>query len=85
MRQIKFRGETFDGRLLYGDLIHQHGKVYIDEACGECIVKPESVAQFVTTKSDGTDLYEGDKFIDSMGIIRRVQTQVEFPFVGFSR
>ena len=78
MRQIKFRGETFDGRLLYGDLIHQHGKVYIDEVCGECIVKPESVKQFVYRTIFQKELYEGDTFTDG-GFVRKAELRADFP------
>ena len=78
MREIKFRGVTYDGRTLYGDLIQRHGKVYINEECGECIVKPESVAQLVYRNIFLKEFYEGDTFTD-VGFIRRAELRADFP------
>ena len=83
MREIKFRGETYNGRLISGDLIHQHGKVYIDEVCAECIVKPESVAQLVTYDADGKEIYEGDEFLTGLNSVVRAELRADFYFLRF--
>lgn len=54
MREIKFRGETYLGKTVYGDLTHN---TYI----GEEPVKPESVKQLVGYDEDGREVYEGDE------------------------
>ena len=60
------------------DLIQRHGKFYINEECGECIVKPESVAQFVYRNIFMKEFYEGDTFTDG-GLIRRAELRADFP------
>ena len=52
-----------NGTLVYGDLIHFCGEIYIDN----WEVKPESVAQLVGCDKDGNEIYEGDIFIDAQG------------------
>lgn len=68
MRDIKFRGMTSKG-WLYGDLIHNRGKVYIapiGEIYHESVpedfeVDENSISQFTGLKDElGRDLYEGD-------------------------
>ena len=75
MRPIKFRGETFDGKVVYGDLLH-YGKY---EKCirsyllpdkisiSTLPVKPESVALLVGYDADGKEIYEGDELITPDG------------------
>ena len=68
MRSIKFRGETFSGELVFGDVNHfANGKVAIADGFENRFVKPESVAQLVGYACDGNEVYEGDKVIDKYG------------------
>lgn len=74
MRPIKFRGETFDGKVVYGDLLQFEGKTAICTSVytlvfyaatkkglqGVVNVKPESVVQLVGYDADGNEIYEGD-------------------------
>lgn len=66
MRQIKFRGMTRRGQLVYGDLIHEFaGSVRIQTADGDnYYVDAESVAQLVGFDNRGEEVYEGDVLID---------------------
>lgn len=75
MRPIKFRGETFSGELVYGDLLQHENKTAICTSAYalvfyaatkkgvQCVVnvKPESVAQFVGYDVEGQEVYEGDE------------------------
>lgn len=76
MRDIKFRGMTSKG-WLYGDLIHNRGKVYIAPV-GEIyhgaiqedfeVTDVNSIGQFTGLKDAlGRDLYEGDIIESSYG------------------
>lgn len=59
MREIKFRGRTPQGRLVFGDLAHQNDSIYIDRFK----VIPSSLAQFGGVDSEGNEIYEGDTVI----------------------
>ena len=66
MREIKFRGkDKSTNEWVYGDLIHEHGQVFIrSHIRGRiCIipVKPETVGQFIGSYDiNGIGIYEGD-------------------------
>ena len=64
MRQIKFRGETFGGKSIYGDLGHHGRDLVITNSRSTCYVKPESVAQLVGWDGHGEEIYEGDVLLD---------------------
>ena len=68
MRPIKFRGKTFDDKLVYGDLIHVDENIFIDITP----VKPESVAQLVGYDDDGNEVYEGDLLEGLTGTVSAV-------------
>lgn len=62
MRPIKFRGETFCGEFIFGDVVHyDDGEVAITNGFENRFVKPTSVAQFVGYDVDGQEVYEGDE------------------------
>jgi len=72
MRQIKFRGETLGGRIVYGFFCCTE----VEDVTLPCIiveegdyrqVKPESVAQLVEIDSNGKEVYEGDEVVDKFG------------------
>ena len=56
MREIKFRGKTPKGEIVYGDLNQMGRHVYIDDWC----VEKDSVAQLCGLDSNGDEVYEGD-------------------------
>ena len=56
MRNIKFRGTTPEGEIVYGDLTHHNGNIFIDDKR----VNPDSVAQLVGLDFNGDEIYEGD-------------------------
>lgn len=56
MREIKFKGTTPEGDIVYGDLTHYNGHCFIADKR----VDPDSVKQFAGTDENGVDLYEGD-------------------------
>ena len=63
MRTIKFRGARVNtGELVYGDLTHDGGHIYIDDKR----VNPDSVAQLVGTDNNGEEVYEGDELVESI-------------------
>ena len=74
MRDIKFRGMTRKG-WIYGDLIHNRGKVYIapieiyhDAIAEDFEVDENSIGQYTGLKDElGRDLYEGDIIESSYG------------------
>ena len=58
-REIKFRGETTRGQLVYGDLLRQHAKTLIyDGAYNQ--VKPDSVCQLIAIDNNNHEVYEHD-------------------------
>lgn len=62
----KFRAMTrYDGRIIYGDLLHQANlTLIITEHYGwREVVEPESVAQLVCYDGYGREYYEGDIII----------------------
>lgn len=72
MRQIKFRGETLGGRIVYGFFCCTE----VEDVTLPCIiveegdyrqVKPESVAQLIGIDANGREVYEGDKVIRIAG------------------
>lgn len=64
MRKIKFRGRRADGYVVFGDLIHQGDKYFIEHWVPDLEVEPESVAQLVGIDSNGKEVYEGDEVVD---------------------
>lgn len=57
MRTIKFRGARVNtGELVFGDLRHDGGHIYIDDKR----VNPASVAQLVGYDRNDSEVYEGD-------------------------
>lgn len=71
MRQIKFRGRTFNGKFVFGDLIHMTGGrigIIFDKRVAAVEVVPDSVAQLVGHDVNGNEVYEGDVLLDSNGV-----------------
>lgn len=65
MREIKFRGKTFGGDLIFGDLIHcPNDKVSISDGFEQRFVLPESVAQLIGYDANGKEIYSDDKVIE---------------------
>ena len=56
MRNIKFRGTTPAGEVVYGDLTHHKGHCFIADQR----VMPDSVAQLAGLDENGDEVYEGD-------------------------
>ena len=62
MRAIKFRGARVNtGELVYGDLTHDGGHIYIDGKR----VKPDTVAQLVGFDDNSEEVYEDDILISN--------------------
>mgnify|MGYP006988848479 CR=1 FL=1 len=60
MREIKFRGLTQRGVIVYGDLTHSNGDIFIDDYR----VLPESVQQLCGRDENDDEVYEGDVVIN---------------------
>lgn len=63
IREIKFRGETFDGEIVYGyynrEVDGTIGIIFPNQL--EVEVKPDSVSQLIAVDKNGVEIYEGDK------------------------
>ena len=59
MRKIKFRGVTFKGETVYGDLTHFEGDIFIDDFK----VQPETVRQLCGYDMADDEIYEGDTVV----------------------
>ena len=71
LRQIKFRGETFEGKYVYGDFVHY---VPMSSFCGIVdedgfvnVIKRDSHRQLAGYDVDGNELYEYDTVVDQNG------------------
>ena len=65
MRKFKFRGNTPDGKFVYGDLIHDDkGLLILSE--GQ-MHRVEEVALFVGVDKKGREVYEGDVVFGDSG------------------
>lgn len=68
---IKFRGETFEGKIVYGDFVHYvpmstfNGIVDKDGYVHE--IKRDSERQLAGYDADGNELYEYDTVVDQNG------------------
>lgn len=63
MREIKFRGRTLEGALVYGNYWEDEEIATIDNE----LVDKESVAQLVGHDREGNELYDGDIVKDYSG------------------
>lgn len=59
MMTIKFRGRTPKGELVYGDLAHWKGHIFINDKR----VLEDTVAQLCGYDKNGDEIYEGDELI----------------------
>ena len=74
MRTIKFRGKRFDnGAWMYGSFVILNGRYFIFDNADRHGVDPTSVGQYTELKDKhGKDVYEGDIFKDSSGVLRTI-------------
>ena len=88
MREIKFRGKTIGGLIVFGSYYYENlddiGEIPIimDEHGEENVVYPESVAQLVGYDANGKEVYEGDKLIDRDG--RRIKAALRPNFTSIA-
>ena len=71
--EIKFRGRTVSGRLVYGDFYHVKGRAVIQDPVTGIYdyVDPASVRQLASHDVDGTELYVGDvvyKYVEELDV-----------------
>lgn len=72
--KYRYRGKCVEigGGIVYGDLLHLEGKVYIAENYGHkpsVEVDPYSVVRLIGFNEAGWQIYEGDKVEDENGNI----------------
>lgn len=63
MKPYTYRGETEEGKLVYGYfLVNSNNRVCIyDPEIGDIPIIPETVVQFVTKDKNKKDIYRGDE------------------------
>ena len=69
MKEIKFRGKTRDGRIVFGDFIRLGEEVCIGNIFCNDKVLPGSVAQLIGYDKDGNEIYSDDKVINVHGAV----------------
>ena len=67
MKEIKFRGKTRDGRIVFGDFIRLGEQVCIGNIFRNVKVLPGSVAQLIGYDANGEEIYDGDSLKDFTG------------------
>ena len=81
MREIKFRGVTPRNQTVYGDLLHQHGRVLIYDGA-YYYVAPESVSQLISEDANNREVYEGDKVIRIRSTDETFDASKSFPMAA---